>query len=71
MFHVIYVENTGGPCHDLVWYDLKGITGSSATILQYSMNLPKGPKGPSRSLFAQPIGGAVGAIVDVDCVFYF
>ena len=28
----------------------KGITGSSATILQYSMNLPKGPKDPSRSL---------------------
>ena len=23
-------------------------------ILQYSMNLPKGPKDPSRSLFAQP-----------------
>ena len=33
----------------------KGITGSSATILQYSMNLHKGPKDRSRSLFAQPI----------------
>ena len=31
------------------------ITGSSATILQYSMNFPKGHKDPSRSLFAQPI----------------
>ena len=29
-------------------------TGSSATILQYSMNLLKGPKNPSRSLFVQP-----------------
>ena len=25
---------------------VKGITGSSATILQYSMNLGKGPKDP-------------------------
>ena len=33
---------------------MKGITGSSAKILQYSMNLHKGPKNPSRSLFAQP-----------------
>ena len=28
---------------------------NSATILEYSMNLHKGPKNPSRSLFAQPI----------------
>ena len=34
---------------------MKGIlTGSSAKILQYSMNLHKGPKNLSRSLFAQP-----------------
>ena len=32
----------------------QGITGSSATILQYSMNLQKCPKYPSSSLFAQP-----------------
>ena len=32
----------------------KGITSSSAVILQYSMNLPKGPKYPAKSLFAQP-----------------
>ena len=30
-------------------------TGSSATVLQYFMNLPKGPKDPSRTLLAQPI----------------
>ena len=30
------------------------MTGNSAVILQYSMNLPKSPKDPSRSLFAQP-----------------
>ena len=30
------------------------ITDSSATILHYSMNLPKGPKDPSKYSFTQP-----------------
>jgi hypothetical protein len=51
-----------GLCADsysIVFLITKGITGysgSSATILQYSMNVHKGPKNPSISLFAQPNG---------------